>query len=220
MAGKYRSGIKVKEKNSVPTKVQIATAFADQMNRALDTHATSLQQLDSQAAIPKILHAPIQVFFGIVIQASDQYKPNLKQLTTTHLKQTQALRLAARNFEILTNRTLSKSKAGATKLAQVLRNLISDVLYFIQQQEMTHHSYTPGMSPNVRRVNWSLREDVHAHIIEHQSKFGFGRYPNLNAAQTRAQKNGHQLPERTYREIKTMHKNGTLFHYAQARKRQ
>ena len=220
MAGKYRSGIKVKEKNSAPTKVQIATIFANQMNRALEAHATSLKQLDSQTAIPKKLHSPIQVFFGIVIQASDQYKPNLKQLTTTHLKQTQALRLAARNFEILTYRTLSKSNTGGTKLAHVLRNLIADVHHFIQQQEMTHHSYTPGMSPNVRRVNWQLREDVHAHIIEYQSKFGFEKYPNLNAAQTRAQKNGHQLPERTYREIKTMHKNGTLFHYAQARKRQ
>jgi hypothetical protein len=220
MAGKYRSGIKVKEKDSVPTKVQFATAFADQMDRALDTHAASLQQLDSQTAIPKKLHTPIQVFFGIVIHASDQYKPNLKQLTTTHLKKTQALRLAATNFESFTNRTLSKSNAGGTKLIQVLRDLISDVHHFIQQQEMTHHSYTPGMSLNVRPVNWALREDVHAHIIEHQSIFGFGKYPNLNAAQIRAQKNGHQLPPRTYREIKTMHKNGTLFHYAQTRKRQ
>lgn len=220
MAGKYKSGIKVKEKNAPPSKVQIATAFADQMNRALDSHATYLQQLDSQTAIPNKLRASIQGFFGIVIQTSDQYKPNLKQLTTKHLKQTQALRLAARNFESLTNRTLSKSNAVGTKLIQALRDLISDVHHFIQQQEMTHHSYTPGMSLNVRPVNWELREDVHAHIIEHQSIFGFGKYPNLNAAQIRAQKNGHQLPPRTYREIKTMHKNGTLFHYAQTRKRQ
>jgi hypothetical protein len=220
MAGKYKLGIKVKEKNSVPTKVQIATAFADQMNRALDTHAASLQQLDSQTAIPKKLHAPIQVFFGIIIQASDQYKPNLKQLTTKHLKKTQSLRVAAINFERLTNGTLNKSNTRNTKLELVLLNLISDVTHFIQQQEMTHHSFTPGASPNARPVNWALREHVHAHIIEYQSKFGFGKYPNLNAAQIRAQKNGCELPARTYREIKTMHRSGTLFHYIQKRKRQ
>jgi hypothetical protein len=216
----YKSGIKVIEKNSSATKVQIATAIANQMNRALENHAKSLRHLDSQTEIPKKLYGPIQDFFKIIIRASDQYKPSLKQLTTNHLKQTQALKLAAENFESLTSRTLSRSNTGGYKLLTVLRLLVSDVNYFIQQQEMTHHSYTPGMSPNTRPVNWSLREDVHAHIIEYQSKFGFGKYPNLNAAQIRAQKNGHQLPERTYRDIKTMHMNGTLFHYIQKRKRQ
>ena len=91
---------------------------------------------------------------------------------------------------------------------------------FIQNQEKTHNSYTPGKSPNVRPVNWSLREDVHNHIREHQSKFGADQYPNLNAAQSRAKTKGHQLSERTYREIKTMHKNGTLFYYIQPNKRQ
>jgi hypothetical protein len=220
MAGTYKSGVKVKEKNSVHSKVQIATAFANQLNQALKLRAKSLRHLDAESAIPQKLYVPIEKFFETVIQASDQYKPSLKQLTTNHLKKTKALALSAEYFEIIANKALSKSNKGDRKLLVVLQNLISDVYHFIKQQEMTHHSYTLGMSPNTRPVNWELREAVNAHIIEHQKKFGETEYPNLNAAQIRARASGHKLSGRTYREIKSMHENGTLFHYVQARKRQ
>jgi hypothetical protein len=220
MAITYKSGIKVKEKDSTPTKVHVASVFANQMNRALESYADSLQQLNAKAEVPKKLYLPIQAFFGAIIPVSDQYKPTLKQLTTNHLKKTQALKLYAENFESLANRALSRSKTADSKLLLVLHQLISDVHHFIQQQEMTHYSYTPGMSPNVRPVNWGLREAVNVHIIEHQKKFGTDQYPNLNAAQLRARSSGHTLSDRTYRELKTMHGNGTLFNYAQTRKRQ
>jgi len=220
MTGKYKSGVKVAAKEAAVTKVQIAAAFARQMNASLENHAKSLQDLDTQSEVPKELYTPIQDFFANVIQASDQYKPNLKQLTTKILKKTLVLKSAVENLQGLTTKQINQPTTGERKLIPVLRQLMSDVDHFIRQQEMTHDSYTPGKNPNTRPVNWSIRKAVYDHILDHQSKFGAGRYPNLNAAQIRARSNGHQLSDRTYREIKTMHKDGTLFHYIQPRKRQ
>jgi hypothetical protein len=215
MTGKYKSGIKVIEKRTLITKVQIATNSAKQINNSLESHAKSLQELDAQSEIPKLLYTPIQDFFAIVIQSSDQYKTSLKQINTNHLKQTQALKSAAENLETLMNEAVDKSITKKTKLILVIRQLTSDVLYFIKQQEMTHHSYSPGMRPNTAPVNWALRTAVYEHILAHQEKFGVGTYPNLNVAKRHASKNEHTLSERTYRDIKRLHKGGTLFHYMQ-----
>lgn len=215
MTGKYKSGIKVDTKAPPISKVQIAAVFAAQINNSLVAHAMSLQDLDAQSEIPKELYNPIQDFFAKVIESSDQYKRSLKQINTTHLKKTQALISHVQNFETLMTLTLSKSTADEGKLLPVIRQLISDVHHFVEQQGRTHNSYVPGMSPNTRPVNWSLREAVCSHILEYQSIVGAGKYPNLNAAQLRARSNGHQLSDRTYREIKAMHKDGTLFHYIQ-----
>lgn len=220
MTGIYKSGVKVAAKEAAVTKVQIAAAFATQMNASLENHAKSLQNLDMQSEVPKALYTPIEDFFASVIQSSDQYTPNLKQLTTKMLKKTLDLKSAVEKLHGLTTRQINQPTTGGRKLFTVLQLLMSDVDHFIQQQEMTHDSYTPGKNPNTGPVNWSIRKAVHDHILDHQSKFGVGHYPNLNAAQIRARSNGHQLSDRTYREIKTMHTNGTLFHYIQPKKRQ
>uniref|UniRef100_UPI004048E994 hypothetical protein n=1 Tax=Limnohabitans sp. TaxID=1907725 RepID=UPI004048E994 len=220
MTGKYKSGIKVITKLPNITKVQIATAFAAQINNSLEEHAKSLQVLAIQSEIPEELYGPIQDFFEIVIQSSDQYDLSLKQLKTDQLKKMQALKSAAEIFGNLIFRKMEKTITKGGKLSPVICQLIADVNHFIQQLEMTHHSYTPGMSTNTRPVNWSLREAVYSHILEHQLKLGVGKYPNLNAAQLRARNLGHHLSDRTYREIKALHKEGTLFHYTQPRKRQ
>jgi hypothetical protein len=220
MAGKYKLGVKVEEKTPCTTNVQIAIKFASQINRSLEEHAQSLQKLDQQGEIPEKLYAPIQDFFAIVIQSSDQYNPSLKQITKNHLKQLFLLKSTAESFEVAINQKLKKSSTGNRKTLHILHQLIFDVHLFIQKLDLTHNSYKPGTRPNVRPVNWLLRADIHDLILEHQSKFGEGQYPHLRAAQIRAKEKEHQLPDRTYREIKTMHKNGTLFHYIQPNKRQ
>jgi len=220
MEGKFKSGQRVVAKAPVVTKVQIAARYAARLSTNLEFHAKSLQTLDTQSEIPAELYTPIRDFFAAVIESSDQYRPSLKQLTKKHLKKTQDLRSAIERLEKLTIKSMDQKREMESKLYTVLQELVSDVHHFIRMQSMTHESYTPGTSPNVGPVNWSLRQVIYDHITEYQSEFGSRKYPNLNAAQIRAKKSGHKLPERTYREIKLMHKNGTLFDYIQPIKRQ
>ena len=220
MAGKYKSGIQVQDKTPEVTKVQFAQAFATQLNWALAIHAQSLQQIEAEDDISIELCGKIQDYFSLVTTTSDMYTPSLRKLQAAHLKGLQDLKIASENFEKLGTTTLQQEPIVSIKLLPVIEELISDVLHFIHQVEMTYYLFTPGTRPNVRPVNWPLRLAVNSHIEEHQKTAGAGKYPNLNAAQTRAKKKEHDLSERTYREIKTMHKNGTVFHYVQPRKRQ
>lgn len=131
MTGKYKSGVKVAAKEAAVTKVQIAAAFARQMNASLENHAKSLQDLATQSEVPKELCTPIQDFFANVMQASDQYKPNLKQLTTKILKKTLVLKSAVENLQGLTTKQINQPTTGERKLIPVLRQLMSDVDHFI-----------------------------------------------------------------------------------------
>ncbi len=220
MAGKYKSGIQVQDKTPEVTKVHFAKRSAVILNRELAIHAQSLQQIEAEDDISSELCGKIKDYFSLVITTSDMYPPSLQKLQAAHLKGLQALKIASENFEKLGTTTLQQEPIVSIKLLPVIEELISDVLHFIHEEEKTYDSFTPGKRPNVRPVNWPLRLAVNSHIEEHQKTAGAGKYPNLNAAQTRAKKNEHDLSERTYREIKTMHKNGTLLHYVQPRKRQ
>jgi hypothetical protein len=219
MAGKYKSGIQVQDKTPEVTKVQFAQAFATQLNWSLAINAQSLQQLDAEGEVSSELYGRIQDFFSLAITTSDMYSPSLRKLQAAHLKGLQTLKIASEDFEKLATPPLQQEPIVSIRLLSVLKELITDVLHFVQQVEMTYDSFTPGKKPNVRPVNWPLRLAVNSHIEEHQKTAGAGKYPNLNAAQTRAKKNEHVLSDRTYREIKKMHKNGTVFHYVQPRKR-
>jgi hypothetical protein len=108
MAGKYKLGVKVKEKTPSVTTVQIAIKFANQMNSSLEEHAEYLQRLDQKGEIPEKLYAPIQDFFAIVIRSSDQYKTGLNHLTKNHLKKILLLKSVAENFEVAMNQNLNK----------------------------------------------------------------------------------------------------------------
>lgn len=215
MTGIYKSGVRVATKASTPANVEFAAAFAAQIICALERHAKVLRALKANDSVPNRLYGPIQDLFGIAVKASIQYSNSLKHLTGRHLKQTQDLTRATIAFELLFTDNTFKQEPTSKRLLVVLRSLTAHTRHFVRQIELTHHSFRPGARPNIRPVNWSLRCHVLVHIEEHQAKYGLGIYPNLNAAQIRARKEGHRLSDRTYRALKNMHKRGTLLHYTQ-----
>ena len=145
--------------------------------------------------------------------ASSSYGNGPKHLTDRHLKPIRDLGTAINKFELFMCGTTCKQEPPKKRLIVALRSLVVHTRYFVRQIEMTHGSFTPGLRPNIRPVNWPLRCDVLAHIEEYQARYGLGKYPNLNAAQIRARGKGQS--DRTYRALKNMHKQGTLLHYIQ-----
>jgi len=201
------------------TRKDFMRGFAFQLHKSLQERAFELLHLHDSFGLSIVVQNNILDFYSLINEKNLLIWNSNKVIVKEVLSRANEIKNPLKEFCIEIESLAPQTLTGLLLLC-IIDELIEDVKHYIRSIQITYHikAVVHGRIkiPN-RPTNVKAKILFNSIILEHQENFGLGLYPKTKEIKRLLIVAECNVPERTLRDWKKQHIQGTLMHFIQNR---